>query len=67
MVYNIHRLPQVKKETSLSRSSIYKRITDGTFPRQIRLGGGRAVGWLASEIQDWIQQQVEDSRKEDRK
>ena len=32
------RLPQVKASTGLSKSSIYARIAEGTFPKQIPLG-----------------------------
>jgi len=60
--YNILRLPDVKEMTGLCRSSIYSRIADGIFPKQFSLGGSRAVGWLESDIQDWIQQQVEASQ-----
>jgi prophage regulatory protein len=62
MVNNILRLPAVKSRTGLSRSSIYLRISQGVFPEQISLGG-RAVGWLESEIDDWLKQQVQNSRK----
>lgn len=54
----ITRLPEVKALTGLSRSTIYQRITDGTFPAQINLGS-RAVGWLASDIQNWIDSRIE--------
>ena len=63
MTYNILRLPQVKIQTGLSRSAIYQRISDGNFPKQFDLGG-RAVGWLESEIQNWIKQRVAQSRFE---
>jgi prophage regulatory protein len=61
-MHNILRLPQVKKSTGLSRSTIYLRIAEGTFPKPVGLGG-RAVGWLEAEIQDWLQQRIEASRK----
>ena len=63
MSYNIHRLPKVISATSLSRSAIYQRISEGTFPKQINLGG-RAVGWLASDIDNWIKQRIAASRME---
>jgi prophage regulatory protein len=62
MAYQILRLPQVKNQTGLSRSSIYQRIAENKFPRQIDLGGGRAVGWLESDIQNWIRQRLAESR-----
>ncbi len=62
--YNILRLPDVKLQTGLSRSAIYQRIADCSFPKQFSLGGGRAVGWLESDIQNWIKQRLAESRKE---
>jgi len=35
------KLPEVKSITGLSKSSIYARIAEGTFPKQIPLGGSR--------------------------
>ena len=43
----------VRERTGLSRSSIYLRISEGRFPRPISLGE-RAVGWLESEITEWL-------------
>ncbi|CAM4388428.1 MAG: hypothetical protein LEGION0403_FIIPPAGN_02624 [Legionella sp.] len=63
--YRILRLKQVENRTGLKRSTIYNRISLGTFPKQIPLGGGRAIGWLESEIDDWIQQRIMKSRHEE--
>ena len=52
------RLPEVKSVTGLSRSTIYSLVGNGTFPRQVSIGGGRAIGWLESEIQGWIGERV---------
>jgi prophage regulatory protein len=60
-MYDINRLPQVKARTGLSRSTIYNRIKEGSFPKQISLGY-RAVGWLASDVDDWIKEQIEKSK-----
>ncbi|MDY0029231.1 MAG: AlpA family transcriptional regulator [Pseudobdellovibrionaceae bacterium] len=53
----ILRLPDVKKRTGLSRSTIYLNISKGTFPRHISLGV-RCVGWLESEIDAWVQARI---------
>lgn len=53
----ILRLKKVLEQTGLCRTSVYKAIKDGTFPRQVPLGG-RAVGWLASEVEAWIRANV---------
>ena len=62
MATAILRLPTVKARCGLSRSTIYLRIAEGRFPKPISLGG-RAVGWVEAEITDWLNQQIEASRK----
>ena len=57
----ILRLPTVKSRTGLARSTIYLRISQGTFPKQISLGS-RAIGWVESEIEGWLAHQIEQSR-----
>ncbi len=61
-MHTILRLPKVKKSIGLSRSTIYLRIAEGTFPKPVSLGG-RAVGWLEAEIQEGLQRRIEASRK----
>lgn len=55
------RLQQVKSITGLSKSTIYTRISEGTFPKQIPLGP-RLVVWVESDIQKWIADQVAAAR-----
>ena len=62
MTHTILRLPNVKASTGLSRSTIYLRISRGTFPKPVKLGG-RAVGWVQTEVQEWLQRQIEASRR----
>jgi prophage regulatory protein len=62
MMHTILRLPQVKIRVGLSRSSIYLAVSQGKFPRPVSLGA-RAVGWLESEVDAWLSQRVELSRK----
>lgn len=57
----ILRLPTVKSRTGLCRSTIYLRMSQGTFPKQVSLGG-RTVGWLESEIEAWISSHANDRR-----
>lgn len=59
----ILRLPDAKRSTGLSRSTIYLRISLGTFPKPVSLGG-RAVGWLEAEVHQWLQRRIEASRSE---
>jgi len=45
----ILRLPEVKRRTGLARSTVYLRIKQGLLPPPRPLGG-RAVGWVESEL-----------------
>lgn len=49
----ILRLPDVKQRTGLSRSMIYRKMAERTFPSSIKLSA-HCVGWYASQINDWI-------------
>lgn len=62
MTNRILRLPEVKSSVGLSRSTIYLRIEEGSFPKPISLGA-RAVGWLQSDVEAWVSKQVELSRR----
>ena len=62
IVISILRLPAVKTRVGLSRSAIYLAVSHAEFPRPVRLGV-RAVGWLESEIEDWLRERVKQSRK----
>ena len=61
MEHQILRLTDVIAMTGLSRSSIYLRMVQGTFPKKISLGS-RAVGWINSEVIEWIEQRIGESR-----
>lgn len=51
------RLQKVMEMTGLGRSTVYKYVSDSWFPKPISLGG-RSVGWLESEVADWILSRV---------
>ena len=55
------RLPAVKARTGLSRSTVYLRMADGSFPKSISLGP-RTIGWIETEIDDWLTQRILASR-----
>ena len=57
----ILRLTEVKAKTGLGRSSLYNLVSLGKFPQQVRLGP-RTVGWIESEVESWLQQQIASSR-----
>jgi prophage regulatory protein len=49
MIRKILRLPQVIEAVGETRSTIYKRISDGEFPKPVKLGA-KSVGWVEEEI-----------------
>lgn len=53
----IVRMREVLRMVGLSRATIYKRIKQGKFPAAVPLGDV-AVGWLRSEVEQWITEQV---------
>jgi len=57
----ILRLPEVQRRTGLSRSTIYVRLEQGRFPKPVSLGA-RAVGWIESEVDEWIRERIAESR-----
>ncbi|MFW7342406.1 AlpA family phage regulatory protein [Pollutimonas sp. H1-120] len=48
-----YRIADVIRITALSRATIYRRISEGRFPRPVNLGG-RACGWTPAALQEWI-------------
>lgn len=54
------RIDEVISVTGLGRNTIYTRMREGTFPRQVRLGP-HSVAWLQSDISDWMTSVVSSS------
>ena len=48
------RLGEVMRLTGLSKTTIYRRYRDGTFPRPLKLGP-QSIGWRRGEILEWIE------------
>jgi len=61
------KLKQVTAIVGLGKSSIYRKVQEGTFPSPIKLGCERASGWISTEVFDWIDEQVRRSRENTRK
>lgn len=57
----ILRLPEVEKVTGLPRPSIYRMMKDNEFPKAINIST-RSIGWLGSEVDDWIEKKVKQAR-----
>ena len=58
----ILRFKQVAGIVGLGKSSIYRKVQEGTFPAPIKLGSARASGWISTEVFDWIDDQIRRSR-----
>lgn len=57
------RLADVKHQTGLGRSAIYAAIKAGKFPAPYQLAeDGRAVGWLSTEIDAYIESRIQATR-----
>ncbi len=50
-------LKEVIHVTGLGRSSIYKFMDEGHFPKSVSIGG-RSVMWGESDIQNWIESKI---------
>ncbi|QLG87069.1 AlpA family transcriptional regulator [Chitinibacter bivalviorum] len=55
------RLPEVLRRTALSKTSIYDLMKAGEFCQSVPLGG-KAVAWLESEVEQWIQGRIAAAR-----
>jgi prophage regulatory protein len=53
MKRTILRMPAVKSESGLSRSTIYLRVSQGLWTKPVSLGA-RAVGWPSDEVEKLI-------------
>ncbi|HYK34716.1 helix-turn-helix transcriptional regulator [Alloacidobacterium sp.] len=59
--HQVLRRPQVLDKIGLHRTRLYELMASGEFPRPFKLGK-RSVGWLASDIDDWIEQRMNASK-----
>jgi prophage regulatory protein len=55
------RLKEVCNVTGLRRSFIYQLQAERRFPHSIKIGA-RAVGWLESEVREWLDGRIRSSR-----
>ena len=63
------RLPEVLSRTGYGRTTIYRKMEEGTFPRRVKLGGPpidpnvfdtRAVAWIEDEVDQWIDSRIDE-------
>jgi prophage regulatory protein len=63
------RLNEVLSRTGYGRTSIYRKMEEGTFPKSLKLGGppkdpsifdSRAIAWVEDEIDHWIEDRIDE-------
>ena len=63
------RLPEVINRTGYGRTSIYRKMEDGSFPRCVKLGGpledhnafdSRAIAWIEDEVEQWMATRIKE-------
>ena len=56
-VTRLIRLPEVQHRVGLGRSTIYRWMAEGKFPKPVQLGG-YAVAWSEDDVQAWIADRI---------
>ena len=64
------RLPEVLTRTGYGRTTIYRKMEDGSFPSSVKLDGRppknpeafdcRAVAWIEDEVEQWIESRIDE-------
>ena len=63
------RLNEVLSRTGFGRTSIYRKMEEGSFPKSLKLGGppkdpsifdSRAVAWIEDEVDQWMESRIDD-------
>jgi len=64
------RLPEVLSRTGYGRTTIYRKMEDGSFPSSVKLDGrppknpeafdSRAIAWIEDEVEQWIESRIEE-------
>jgi prophage regulatory protein len=57
-IMRILRRPETRAKTGLCDATIDQKEARGEFPQRVRLGAGRAIGWLEHEVDAWIADRV---------
>ncbi|HBE9081107.1 AlpA family transcriptional regulator [Serratia fonticola] len=63
MSQNLIRLPDVQRRTGYSKAWIYRLMSQGKFPTSVKIGT-RAIAFVESEIDEWVNERIAESRKE---
>jgi len=63
MAQSLIRMPEVMRRTGYGKAWIYRLVSEGRFPLPIKIGS-RAIAFVESEVDDWINQRIAESRGE---
>lgn len=63
MSQSLVRLSEVQRRTGYSKAWIYRLMSHGKFPASVKIGT-RAIAFVESEIDEWINQRIAESRKD---
>ena len=63
------RLNEVLSRTGYGRTSIYRKMEEGSFPKSLKLGGppkdpsifdSRAIAWIEDEVDQWVEDRIDE-------
>ncbi len=57
------RLPQVVERVGISRSQIYRYLSDGRFPKPVSVGD-RSIAWSSIEVDAWVHARIVERDRE---
>lgn len=57
------RFSEAQHRTGYGKSWIYKLIAQGRFPKPVKIGS-RSIAFVESEVDEWINQRIAESRGE---
>ncbi|WP_289118183.1 AlpA family transcriptional regulator [uncultured Idiomarina sp.] len=57
------RINEVRERIGLGRTSIYKMVNEGTFPKPVRVLG-KKVAWVDSEVDEWMLERIAEQRSD---
>lgn len=61
MSHSFIRLPEVQRRTGYSKAWIYRLLKEKRFPQSVKIGS-RSIGFIESEVDEWIDQRIAESR-----
>lgn len=63
MSQTLIRMPETMRRTGYGKAWLYRLINQNKFPKPVKIGS-RAIAFVESEVDDWINQRIAESRKE---